>query len=394
MSLAGVTLGATNECFIGRPIDNLLHRLYSGRSIKIGRFKYAPPAPIQPTFHYAAIGRIEGPNQAIVWLRHRGGEDALRAFEKDSWKNLRATVSDESGEEWESPYSSGIFIPPPRPGLDVISEWHFLSFPRRGKWVEFKLYGRGASNEWNLLADFKTANPARGAYPHWEPTALPARATNGDMKVSLVGLVSGSKVVDAFPGEKRPFTMATFQVERNGRPTTSWIPERMEATDATGNEGKFNIVYLGVTNGLVFHDAQTSSLSPSEVWRLKVRFKQQSDFADAQVWTSPELSASQGIIVPTNITGRFPGFDAVVHVDCSASSMRVYVDRLPPGLVLVLGGLVDDHGRDLRRPWESEARENLFECHPELGPNTRSVRVRVAVAEFRYFEFLARPTRE
>jgi hypothetical protein len=180
-------------------------------------------------------------------------------------RHVRATIADEQEEEWEMRPGQSRLFPQGRDWneLNEISAWHFSSFPRCGKQIRFRLYGRGVSNQWNLLADLKTANPAPKPYPDWKPMTLPSTVTNRDLRVSLVKLVSGSRIVHYFPGEKRPFTVATFRVEQNGRLTTGWIPQWMDATDATGNEGAFQVIDMGATNGLVFYDAQAGSLSGS-----------------------------------------------------------------------------------------------------------------------------------
>src|SRR5207302_5219763 len=106
--------------------------------------------------------------------------------------------------------------------------WDFSAFPRRGKRLKFKMYGRNNSDHWDLLAEFKMPNPAPGHYPNWSPMSLPATRQNGDLEVSLVELVSGTKVISYMPKDKRPFTMATFKVAQKGQPTEEWLPDQMK----------------------------------------------------------------------------------------------------------------------------------------------------------------------
>jgi hypothetical protein len=185
-----------------------------------------------------------------------------------------------------------------------------------------------------------------------------------------------------------------FRVEQNSRPTTGWIPQGLDATDATGNEGSFQFIELGATNGMVFYEAQAGSLSPSEVWRLKMKFKQVNDFPEGRVWTSPALLVDNGVLQPTNITGRYPGSYPTIHLKCSARSIFVKLDRLPPGRQLTLVGMVDDHDVELGRLPGGTSYDDQFETFPKVAPEVRSVRVSIAASELRSFEFLARPTRE
>jgi len=150
------------------------------------------------------------------------------------------------------------------------SGWRFLSFPRRGKHIRFKLYGRGTSSQWDLLADFRAPNPAPGPYPVWKPMTLPATVTRGGLKFTLVKLVSGTKIGRFIPREKPPHTRATCRIEQNGGQAPALFPWRMSAIDATGNKVTYRDIEMGTTNGFVFYDARGLGLSPSEVWRLTI----------------------------------------------------------------------------------------------------------------------------
>ena len=393
-SLIAVIPG-TNACFPGGPLDKLFQRFFPGKSLSIGPLKFAPVLPLTHISHYVEDGRVFAPNQATIWLRSKGGRFPVP--EKIWFQDIRATIADERGEEWEMcPGQSALF---PQSGknwneISEISAWHFPSFPRRGRRIRFKLYSRDTSDHWNLLAEFNGVNPAPGPYPVWKEPALPLTVTNHNMSVSLVKLVSGSKSVRYLGGAKRAFTKATFRVEQNGRQTTGWLPQWMDATDATRNEGSFQTIDHGATNGLVFCDAQAGGLSPSEVWRLKMKFKQVGDFPDGRVWTSPDLLVNDGLLLPANLSGHYPGSYPNIHLTCSGSSIRVKMDRLPPGWQLTLVGMVDDQGVERRQLRQGSFDDDTFEVFPKIEPGVRWVRVTVAASEVRSFEFLARPTRE
>src|SRR5262249_46966416 len=130
--------------------------------------------------------------------------------------------------------------------LPGISRWDFTSFPRRGKKVRLRLYARNDSDAWDTLLDFTIPNPARGPHPVWTGASLPATQQRGDLTISLVQLVTGSKTAPFYlKGEKRPFTKASFEVKEKGLPTGAWHPDQMDATDATGNEPWFPMVTWG-----------------------------------------------------------------------------------------------------------------------------------------------------
>jgi hypothetical protein len=125
-----------------------------------------------------------------------------------------------------------------------------------------------------------------------------------------------------------------------------------------------------------------------------MKFKQVNDFPEGRVWTSPELLAGNGILQATNITGLYPGSYPTIHLKCSARSIFVKLDRLPPGRQLTLVGMVDDHDVELGRLPGGTSYDDQFETFPKVAPEVRSVRVSIAASELRSFEFLARPTRE
>jgi hypothetical protein len=162
-------------------------------------------------------------------------------------------------------------------GYGEISAWYFPAFPRRGKRLRVRLYSSADVNRWNMLAEFKVPNPTPGPYPIWKPTTLPATVGRGALSVSLVKLVSGSKKPDNGSGANQLFITAMFKVEQDGRETTDWLPQEMEATDASGNFGTSGIQSRGESHGLVYIEVSGTSLSPTEVWRLRVHFTKRAE---------------------------------------------------------------------------------------------------------------------
>src|SRR5262249_52697873 len=143
------------------------------------------------------------PNRAVVWLGHSGPNNALPLpVPEEKWfSNIRATLADENGEEWDmkfgaaTSYAQSGLADLQSGRLPGISRWDFTSFPRRGKKVRLRLYAQNDSGTWDTLLDFKIPNPAPGPYPLWTSAKLPATQQRGDLTISLVQLVTGSKIV-------------------------------------------------------------------------------------------------------------------------------------------------------------------------------------------------------
>ena len=394
LSFVAMTRGPTNACFPGGILDRLKYRLLPAKGIGIGRFKIAPVAPLVDVSHYAEDGRLAFPNKAVIWMRHRGGTNAepLPVAEDKMFHDLRASIADENGEEWEmrpTPMSMG---PSSQNILDSISPWSFPAFPRRGKLLTFRIYTRNRSDQWDTLAEFKVPNPTPGPHPMWKPMTLPVTRTNGDVEVSLVELTSGTKTIHWMPKGQRPFTMARLGVKHNGQPTEAWVPEWIDATDATGNEADFPIIDYGFTNGLAFYDAQGTSLSPSEVWRLRMKFRQEKDLVPNQLWTSPGLAVRGGVLLPTNLTTNFQTYS--VRLEClGRNTIRVKLNPRPQGCRLRLVEIVDDQGAKVEHSGGGFG-DSQFEAQWVIPPKAESIKVTISLPEIRVFEFLAQPVRQ
>lgn len=392
LSFVAMTRGPTNMCFPGGIWDRLKYRLLPAKGIGIGPFKIAPVVPLLDVAHYVEDGRLAFPNKAVVWIRHRGGTNAspLPVTEDKMFYDLRATIAGEQDEEWEMRPTYISMRPSSQNILDSISPWSFSAFPRRGKVLIFRIYARNSSDRWDTLAEFKMRNPTPGPYPVWKAMTLPVTQTNGDLEVSLVELISGAKTIQWLPGQ-RPFTAARFKVKQNGQPTESWVPDRMEATDATANEGSFQIINCGATNGLVFYDAQTTSLSPSEVWRLRMRFVRENDFAPDQLWTSPDLPVRNGGLLPANLTTNFQSCQ--LSVELKGYTVQAKLNPKPKDARLRLMQIADNRGTPLEHLGGSFG-DYEFDGQWKVSPGAESIKIRIGLAEIRHFEFLAQPARQ
>ncbi len=393
LSFVAITHGPTNYCFPGGVWDRLMYRFLPSKGIKIGRFKIEPVAPLVDVSHYVEDGRVAFPQRAVIWIRHRGGTNAaaLPVGEDRMFYDLRATIAAEQGEEWEMRPTQIIMRSLSPNPLDGITPWNFPAFPRRGKILTFRIYARNSSDQWDTLVEFKMRNPTPGPYPAWKPMTLPVTRTNGDLEVSLVELRSGTKPIRWLPGP-RPFTVARFRVNQNGHPSESWIPDRMEATDATANEGSFQMINSGATNGLIFYDAQCTSLSPSEVWRLRMRFVREKDFAPDRMWTSPDLPVRNGVLIPASHVVNFQS--AQLTVTCSGrNSIRAKLDAKLKDFRLHLVEIVDNQGRPLEHLGGS-FEDYEFDGLWKIPTGVESIKLTLGLAEMRHFEFLAQPVRQ
>ena len=395
LTLLGVTHGPTNTFFPGGKLDEMIHRLFSAKGIQLGPLKIKPAAPLSDDWR-KQDGSTAFPNKSVVWIGHRGPTNLalLPVPEKDWFKEIRATMADEMGEEWEMrPIGLGQARSTNARGLSGITAWSFSAFPRRGKTLHFRLYARNTSEAWDTLADFPLANPTPGPHPVWTPSSLPAVQTNGDLVVSLVEFVSGRKSVHYYPGE-RPFTKVVFEVKENGQVTEAWLPDRMQATDATGNEPWAPMVNYRASSNQVFYEIQVVNLSPTEVWKLQTRFAKAGDQTTDGVWTSPKLPVVDGRVEPTNL--RTNWHDGVLTLKTSNDPFPDYLhlklDPLPTNAVWRLGEFLDDQGRKVTYT-SGFLDDSGFEVHWKIPDGAAWIRVTMRLVETRTVEFIAQPTR-
>jgi hypothetical protein len=252
----------------------LIDRFAPGKGIHFGPINIAPVKPMTEVW-FKQDGSVAFPSNMIVWIGHSGDSNAPPLpVQKPS--DVRATLADENGDEWDTrlgaiePRSTTVR------GLNWITAWNFHSFPRRGKTLRFRWYARNKSDGWDTLADFKFPDPWPGPYPIWNASPLPITQKSNDMEISLIGLVSGVKAIEYNFGE-RSFTRATFEVKEHGRTTEAWLPDRITATDATGNEPQVPFANIGATNRLVTLEIQGASL-------ILIRFQDETNCGRVSAW--------------------------------------------------------------------------------------------------------------
>ena len=342
-------------------------------------------------------GSVSFPHKAVVWLGHRGRTNAppLPVLEERWFSDIRATLADEEGEEWEMRSGTAQFRPSTVRGRNGVSSWDFTSYPRRGRTLRFRMYARNNSDGWDTLADFNLSNPTPGPYPVWKPSNLPVTRTNGDLNVSLVGLISGTKAVQYYPVLIGRSRRATFEVKENGRLTEAWLADRMEATDATANEPWVPMVTYGVTNNLAFYEIRGTSLSPSEVWKLRVRLAKEKEPAPKQVWTSPDLVVENGALSPVTLTTNLQ--TGPLTLECLQApfhnTIRLNVNPLPKDTRLRLAEIVDNQGRKVEYA-SGGIGDSGFDAQWKIPAGAKWIRVSIRLVETRAFEFVAQPTRQ
>jgi hypothetical protein len=298
--------------------------------------------------------------------------------------DFRPTLADETGEEWDT--DPRTFSRPTKGnGFSMVTPWNFPSFPRRGRTLRFRLYAHNDLDKWDTLVDFTLPNPLPGRYPVWTAPRLPNAQSEGDVQVSLVGLVTGTK---AFPYDSgiRPFTRATFEVKKNGQPV-AWVPDRLMASDATGNEATMFMVDARATNTLVYFEMQGTSLSPSEVWRVRARFP----WPGKPLWTSPELPVQAGSVLPMNLSTNAESLAITLASTQSSfpNTIALDVGQLPAN-AKVSSDIVDDRGGQAKYK-SGFFSDSGFDVQWEIPSGAKWLKVSVSLVKTHDFEFLAQP---
>ncbi len=394
LSLLAVTHGPSNLFFPGGLRDKLIYYLAPARGIKFGRIKLGPVTPMTANNWRNPDGTLRFPNKLVLWIGRRGpSEGPLLPVPEGKWfSDLRATLADERGEEWDTRMTDfrllSQFQPDNPRGWNRVFPLDFASFPRRGKTLRFRLYARNDSDGWNTLADFTFPNPVPGPYPIWKASKLPAVQTNGDLQVSLTSLTGGAKPLQYHFGI-RPFTRATFQATVNGQPTDAWGPDLIEATDATGNEPWYPAADSGATNGLFYYEIDGVGLSPSEVWRVRARFAR----SGTAQWTSPELPVRAGSLLPMSLSTNLQSLP--ITLACIQSliynTIVLKVADLPANAKLGKVEILDDQGRPSKYK-SGGFSDSGFDAQWAIPVGAKWLKVSITLSETRAFDFLAKPT--
>jgi hypothetical protein len=419
LTLLAVTQGTNNQFFPGGLWERLRYRFVPAKGLSFGRFRITPVQPMS-SIVYRADGSLASPDNAVyLWVGHRGPTNApkLPFVIDQGLAQFRATLADEKGEEWEmtSDLARGARSSTSR-GLNEVFCCGFSFYPRRGQTLRLRIYAYHdsewldtewldptlfrRSGVWGTLAEFTLPNPTPGPYPVWKPSNLPVTRTNGDLVVSLVGLVAGTDPDRKWPGGRRPFTRVTLEIKENGRLTETWLPDRIEASDATGNQPAVPIFNYPSPQLLAAYSTHDMSLNPSEVWKLQLRLLKEKDSTPERVWTSPELALGTGVSTSQTTnwqTGRLT-FETRIYPP-SGPDIRSRLDilaklnPLPKNTRLRLVEIVDNQGRkwDLNYGYLNDSGFQVMSSH-SVVPSWAKITIRLV--ETRTFEYVVQPTRQ
>jgi len=420
LNLLAVTQGTNNRFFPGGMWDKLSYRLVPAKGLSFGRFRITHVEPMFGVYRENGRGGLASADNAVyLWVGHRGPTNApkLPFFIDQGIALFRATLADEKGEEWEmtSDLANGARSSTSR-GLNEVFCCGFSYYPRRGRTLRLRIYAYHdsewldtewlnptlfrRSGEWGTLADFTFPNPTPGPYPVWKPSNLPVTRTNGDVEVSLVGLVAGTDRDRKWPGDRRPFTRVTLEIKENGRLTETWLPDRIEATDATGNQPAVHIFNYSSPQLLPTYSTHDMSLNPSEVWKLQLRLLKEKDTPPDRVWTSPELALGTGVptIQSTNWQTGLLTFETRIYPPSGSDirsdiRIRAKLNPLPKNTRLRLVEIVDNQGRkwDLDCNYMNDSRFQVMSSHSVVPA---WIKITVRLVETRTFEYVAQPTRQ
>jgi len=263
-----------------------------GREARIERYEFSPA-----TVRYNVSGVLQPYNEVLA--PEFPGEPLLSAefsWEVDSVhpgaEALRLVTSDELGNEFD-PVSQSMMVAKGEGREYWVADAPV--FPRRGKEVHLSVLDQG-----KLLAEFKIPNPTPGSYPTWRAEPLPARATNGDLEVSLTGFRAIRQTSEAALMEPRTMqrsarTECDFSFSENGQQTTAWTPVLLELADATGNHwmpsrySGGNPYLSKLENGVIQSRFSGALWGCESAWKIRGEFLRTANFPETELLRLPKI---------------------------------------------------------------------------------------------------------
>jgi hypothetical protein len=309
-------------------------------------------------------------------------------------------------------------------------------FPRRGKTVKVRVYTTNNLGRSTRAAEFIVRNPAHRHYPVWQPEALPITKQNGEVDFTLTKLVTGvtsSSELKAASNDERAWTKAFFRITQNGQPV-QWRPERIEMSDATGNQlastsrsnetvdgqedSRYDLLKalgqvpshnetLDGQEVLRYHQA----LWPDEsAWKLRVEFSRKPD----AVFAADELWSIRGIQVPdansytesdlkTNLHGAtiflvgMAGEHAAPKGQQSfrgSACLEVNVWSMPDDYRLTLIRVMDESGREMPSTGSAKSVQPDLATYGyglRLPKDAKTLDITLALHKSRFVEYLVKP---
>jgi hypothetical protein len=250
--------------------------------------KHAPPNVKVPAGTRARRGNsITTPTDTLVlWVRQE--------HDPQQYANFQYYLYDKAGTACAASFSGGSS----QFSSEVVGV-RFPAFPRRQGEFIVRVQENGNGGQEMSDQKFVIRNPARKSFPAWTAETLPDTKQDDDFSATLTKLVAGAAAPyqrdqDNADDAANKSVQATFHAERNGNPVTNWEPVSVETSDATGNHAGGGIEKNDWQDG---NDtvAYQYGLWPDEAaWKLRVEFSQQSNFADSEVWSVPNIPLEDG----------------------------------------------------------------------------------------------------
>jgi len=330
--------------------------------------RHAPPtakAPAVPTNRPAARGGVSfttDKDTLVLWLRAQYDQKQYHYFQFYVYDKDGTACVQAGPRNWRNSGNELVAVQ-----LDA--------FPRRpGKFlVAVQEQGNGGQE----MSDHKFVirNPARGSVTEWTPELLPSIKEDDDVAVTLTKLAVGADMPyqrnqDDADDAANKGVQAVFQVERSGKPVTTWQPVSVVTTDATGNSlnGSISQNNWQDNNDTVIYQY---GLWPDEpAWKIKFEFSQQSDFAPGELWTVQTIPLQPGRQRDFNNNARNSRTNAAVaEADLNGIHLKVFPAKqftdvgqnnymqggltiqadpaLPDGMRMTLVKLTDDQMNDV-----------------------------------------------
>jgi hypothetical protein len=331
----------------------------------------------------------------VLWTVHRR---VKQGWYQDNF--IRAVVLDESGNECDT---AKLHHVDSGKGYGVAA-WELEAFPRRGKRVGLRIYHQD-DGQWLRVAEFYADNPVKGPHPTWQPEALPATRSDGDLVVTLSDLSVGHlrPVWDSMLGFSQ--TRIAMGVSRSGQGSADWEPVSFLIEDATGNRrDDWSFVMFDDRDGDIGR-IMPGMFNPYETWKLRIGVarKERAEFLPEELWMVRGVPFSESSLekfaVSTNLQG------AVLRLVSTNSSFATGSDHpmlevsfTPPreDVKVSFVSAVNEEGHTLTNMLgtaynRKEGKYYFFETGAQKT-NPRRLDLTMAVHRLRYFSFITKPS--
>ncbi|MGN6386949.1 MAG: hypothetical protein ACTHMT_11995 [Verrucomicrobiota bacterium] len=328
----------------------------------------------------------------------------------------RLRISDEGGNVYDAAYGASTL------GLmnEWVHGWNVRAFPRRSKNLKLEFLGLSDSkNAWEPVAQFTIGNPLFKEYPQWTPENLRTKIQDG-LEIALAEFKSGGVFQNREPsgGDLRlRKTRLRFSIHEHGKETHDWAVQKVEVSDATGNNWA---PYLDLihTNALAWaSDGEVEfygALWPGEnAWKVSAELARTRGFNSNELQTVElQLPQAHALNSLTNewqlgkVTLRLHAFGApeVEYPDSfrwlakwwGEDKEKVYTLALQLKGAdqkhrVILVSSVDDSGDNIKVVQHANSNSDEQVIFLKPTENAKSARLVFAVPRSRFVEFVERP---